>query len=380
MNSFMLSGPALLEGGAIAEATIAVSGGRIVRVTPGADQSADLVTDGVIAPGLIDLQLNGGFGHDFTTDGRTVADVAARVPAYGVTGFLATIITSPPEAYPRRLAEIAGARAEGARVLGVHFEGPYLSPHRPGAHEPALFRIPDASEIAGWAGHPFVRMVTLAPELPGVAAAVRWLRAAGVVVSAGHSEATYDQALAGIEAGVNMGTHLFNAMPELRGRAPGLAGALLDSTLPCGLIADGTHIHPAMLRLAVQVKGAAGLALVTDAMAAMGMPSGRYHLGSREVAVDGAVSRLADGTLAGSILTMDQAVRNAVALAGCSPADALAMASRTPAAILGLGTKGRLAAGCDADIAVFDQSLHVTHTFLGGRLLFEAQPSAPARL
>jgi N-acetylglucosamine-6-phosphate deacetylase len=253
MSDFTLSGPALLPDGAIAPATIAVRKGRIARVVPGIDPAADLIVEGVIAPGLIDLQLNGGFGHDFTTDGRSVAAVATRLPAYGVTGFLATVITSPPEAYPRRLAEItqAAEATTGARVLGVHFEGPYLSPARKGAHDPALFRTADADEIARWAGHPLVRMVTLAPELPGALAAVGRLRAAGVVASAGHSDATFEQARAALDAGVGMGTHLFNAMPELRQRAPGLAGALLTAPVPCGIIADGAHIHPAMVRLAL---------------------------------------------------------------------------------------------------------------------------------
>jgi N-acetylglucosamine-6-phosphate deacetylase len=381
MSDFTLSGPTLLAGGAIVPATIAIQGGRIARILPGLDMTADLVVEGVIAPGLLDLQLNGGFGYDFTTDGRTVAEVAARVPAYGVTGFLATVITSPQETYPRRLAQIAEAAdaAPGARVLGVHFEGPYLSSRRKGAHDSSLFRAADAAEIARWASHPLVRMVTLAPELPGALAAVRQLRAVGVVVSAGHSDATFEQGMAALDAGVNMCTHLFNAMPELRQRAPGLAGAFLTVSTPCGIIADGAHVHPAMLRLAIQMKGASGIALVTDAMAAIGMPPGRYHLGDREVSVDGAVSRLVDGTLAGSILTMDLAVRNVVELAGCTPAQALTMASRTPARVVGLGKQGRLEAGCDADIAVFDASLHVTHTFVRGRLAFEAPRAPPVR-
>lgn len=374
MSQLTLSGPTLLPDGAIADATVVVAGGRIARVARGSAAAADLAVDGIIAPGMIDLQLNGGFGHDFTTDGRSVAAVAARLPASGVTSFLPTIITSPLDSYQRRLAEIQSAAREdaGADVLGVHLEGPYISPLRKGAHDPALIRPLDPGVIDRWAGHPLVRMVTLAPELPGALEAARRLSAGGVVVSAGHSNATFAEASDGFAAGFGMGTHLFNAMPELRQREPGLAGAFLSASVPCGIIADGAHIHPAMVGLALRVKGPAALALVTDAMAAMGMPPGRYRLGDREVIVDGAVSRLPDGTLAGSILTLDQAVRNVVEYAGCDPAQALAMASHTPARVLGLATKGRLAAGCDADIVVLDRSLRVTRTFVGGRLAFTA--------
>jgi N-acetylglucosamine-6-phosphate deacetylase len=232
-------------------------------------------------------------------------------------------------------------------------------------------RVIDVDEIERWTNGHGVRIVTLAPELPGALDAVRMLRGKDIVVSVGHSDATFAQAMAGFEAGITWGTHLFNAMSELKHREPGLPGALLSSSVPCGLIADGIHVHPAVVKLAFRLKGSGGLTLVTDAMEAMGMPPGRYKLADREVVVDDKTARLADGTLAGSILTMDLAVRNAIEFTGCSLAEAVTMASCTPARVLGLERKGRVAPCCDADLVILDRTLHVTHTFVAGQLAYE---------
>lgn len=374
MTTLRLSGPALWPDGHIYPAMIDVADGKITRMAAGTDRQADIVTDGCIAPGLIDLQLNGAWGHDFTSDGSSVAEVAARLPSTGVTAFLPTIITSTFEAYSMRLAEIRTAAAEnhGAHILGVHLEGPYINPVRKGAHDPALIRPIDLEELAHWAADPLVKLITLAPELPHALDAIRLLRARGVVVSAGHSDASYAAAAAGFAAGIGWGTHVFNAMSGVQHREPGLATALLAEQVPCGLIPDGVHVHPALLKLIWRVKGVAELVLVTDAMAAMGMPPGRYRLADREVVVDATSARLADGTLAGSILRMDQAIRNMVQYTGCSLAEALQTASTTPARVLGLAHKGELAPGCDADLVVLNTDLDVTHTLLAGRIAYQA--------
>ncbi len=372
MKAFSISGNTLLADG-FAPVTLLVSHTQIAAIRPGIDRRADYVAEGWIAPGFIDLQVNGAFGVDFTTDPASVTTSAARLPATGVTAFLPTIITAPLDDYPRRLRDLerAARDARGAQILGVHLEGPYLNPQRAGAHDPNYLRTPRVSEMETWAGSPAVRVATLAPELPGALEAIDWLCAHGIVVSAGHSDANYAQALAGFQAGITWGTHLFNAMSPFAHREPGLAGALLSSDVPCGLIADGIHVHPAAVKTAYRAKGARGIALVTDAMAAMGMGAGRFKLGDREVLVDANSARLGDGTLAGSILQMDAAIRNVIDYTGGSLADAITVASATPAHVLGLKRKGQIAADYDADLVVLDKSLRVEMTMAHGEIVFE---------
>ncbi|MBI4633854.1 MAG: N-acetylglucosamine-6-phosphate deacetylase, partial [Deltaproteobacteria bacterium] len=259
----------------------------------------------------------------------------------------------------------------GANILGVHLEGPYLNPIKTGAHNSEFLREINVDEMIRWADPRIVRMVTLAPELPNATEAIRALNGDGITVSAGHSTATFDEAIKGFENGIKWGTHLFNAMSGLHHRDPGLAGALLSSSTPCGLIADGVHVHPMMVRLAYQAKGVDGLCLVTDAQAAMGTSKRSSQIGDRNTFADDTSVRLADGTLAGSILKMDQAVRNMIEFTGCSLAEAVNMASRTPATLLGLNRKGRIAEGCDADIVILDKELNVQKTFVAGKMVFE---------
>ena len=379
MNRIVISGPAALaEGnslatGQVVQAAIFIEDGVITRVSPGLDLGADVVvSDGVIAPGFVELQINGAYGVDFTTDAGSIVEASARLPAGGVTAFVPTVITSPFDDYPRRLAEAreAAGDARGAEVLGLHLEGPYLSPRRPGAHDPSLLRAIDLDEILAWAEPDIVRIVTLAPELPGATAAIRALQARGILVSVGHSNASYEEAVTAFDAGIAWGTHLYNAMSPLGQREPGLMGALLVSPVPVGLITDGVHSHPAMVKVAYRCKGADGIAIVTDAMEAMGMAPGIYRLGDRSVIVDSSTARLADGTLAGSILTMDAGVRNMVEFSGCMQVEALAMASATPARILGLARKGRIAAGCDADLTILDGTGRVAETWARGERVY----------
>lgn len=330
----------------------------------------------ILAPGFIDLQINGGGGHDFTQNPATIWQVAAQLPRYGVTSFLPTIISSPLTTI--RAAQEAlqhkPASFQGATPLGLHLEGPFLNRHKKGAHNSRYLQNPNLAPAAaapGWSPQNGVRLVTLAPELPGALELIRRLVANGVLVSAGHSLATLQEAEGAIQAGVRYGTHLFNAMPALHHRQPGLVAALLDDErASVGVIADGVHVHPALLRLIWRLLGPQRLNLVTDAMAALGMPPGDYLLGGQTVSVDGQRAILPDGTLAGSILSLDAALRNLMRVTGCSPADAIQTVTSTPARLLNLDhRKGRIATGYDADLVLLTADFKVTATVIGGRLV-----------
>jgi N-acetylglucosamine-6-phosphate deacetylase len=329
-----------------------------------------------IAPGYIDLQLNGGFGKDFTTDPGSMIEVAKLLPQTGVVAFLATFITSPLNTYPQKLQAVLAVQsiqadnwASGSRILGAHIEGPFLNPTTKGAHNQELFQELNDSTLRFLEPLSAVRILTLAPELPGALQTIRKLSSQGIKISIGHSNATFEQATAGIQAGARYATHLYNAMRGMQHRDPGLVGTLLISDeVTCGLIADGIHVHPHMLKLAFRALGPKRLTLVTDAMAAMGMPPGEYVIGDQNVTVDETTARLSDGTLAGSILRMDAAVRNMVDYCGCTPAQAVCMASTTPAEVLGIDHEtGHLRAGYRADFVLLDDHLNILRTYIGGQ-------------
>jgi N-acetylglucosamine-6-phosphate deacetylase len=328
-----------------------------------------------LAPGFVDLQINGAFGHDFTVEPDSIWPVAAQLPRYGVTAFLPTVITSPLETIGSAQDVVTAQPAtglSGAKPLGLHVEGPFLNPERKGAHNPAHLRLPDLEIVDDWSPESGVLLVTLAPELPGALDLVATLVQRGVLVSAGHSASSLEQAQAGFTAGIRYGTHLFNAMPPLHHRKPGLVGALLTDGRPtAGIIADGIHCHPSMVALAWQSLGSARLNLVTDAMAALGMPPGRHRLAGFDVEVDSTSARLADGTLAGSVLSLDTALRNLVAFTGCSLEEALPTITTTPAQILGLGaTRGRIAPGYLADLVLLTPELQAQITIAEGKEVY----------
>lgn len=376
-NATLLTPDQRLENGALlADGPRIVQVGGVEGVTPLAVAQEIDATGLLLVPGFIDLQINGAFGHDFTADPASIWAVAAGLPRYGVTAFLPTIVTSPPETSftaQQVLAQGAPAGQDGALPLGLHLEGPFLNPDKRGAHNPAYLRLPDPGIVADWSPEQGVRLVTLAPELPGALEVVAALVARGVVVSAGHSLASYAQARAAFKAGATYGTHLFNTMPPLRHREPGLIGALLEEPgARVGLIPDGIHVHPAIVSLVWKATGPERLTLVSDAMAAMGMPPGRYQIGNLHVVVDETTSRLVDGTLAGSILTLDAALRNLIAFTGCTLGAALATITTTPAALLGLSQRrGRLAPGLTADMVLLTPDLHVSKTIVGGRVIYD---------
>ena len=368
MTREVLLGSLVQPDGQLRQARVVVEGERIASVELGGPGAGDPI----IAAGFIDLQVNGVAGHDAGTGSEAIAAISEFLPRTGVTGFLPTMI-SRPLAQGRHFvvaAEAAARAAAGARVLGAHLEGPFLSRDRPGAHDPDCFLLPTPERLASVLERP-PRMMTVAPELLDGLHAVRTLARAGVVVSVGHSAATYEEGLAAFDAGARFATHLFNTMPPLHHRLPGLVGAVLDDArVSAGIIADGVHVHPALLAVAARVKGAGRLALTTDQVAAAAAPPGRYLLAGREVVRDGDAVRLTDGTMAGSAATMDLLVRNAAERLGLYRA--LAMASRTPARVLGLRRRGRVAAGYDADLVVLGSDLCVRRTLVGGRAVYAA--------
>ena len=345
---------------------IAVEDGRIAAL-----RSTDAaVPDCALVPGFVDLQVNGHDDIDVATaagaDWDRLDDLLA---AQGVTTWCPTLVTAPLEAYATpldRIAEAATRRGVRPAIAGAHLEGPFLG-GRPGAHPVDLVRPIDLDWLADLPE--VVRMVTLAPEGDLALEAVEALSARGVLVSLGHSSATYERATAAVDAGARLATHCFNAMAGLHHRTPGLAGAALtDDRMAVSLIADLAHVHPAMLRLAFRAKGADGVVLVTDAVA---WRSGRIgeiaiHADDRASGGDG-VPRLADGTIAGSALRMDAAVRNVVQSAGVALADAALAASTTPARLLGLDDRGRLEVGARADVVALSAELALAGTWITGQ-------------
>jgi N-acetylglucosamine-6-phosphate deacetylase len=335
--------------------------------------------DGIICPGFVELQINGSFGVNVGPDGEALKRLARDLPKTGTTSFLPTLISSPEGTYPAFLEALSAAtNVPGARMLGAHLEGPFLSPLRKGAHDPANLLPIDLGLIQALAGTGLVRIMTLAPELPRAREAIRLLLENGVVPSAGHTDATYEDLRGAVDAGLRTGTHLYNAMSPLEHRAPGAVGALLsDTRTRVGIIADGVHVHEAALEIAYRQKGPDALALVTDAMEAAGMPDGEYELGERMVRLEAGAVRTPDGTLAGSVLTMDAALRNAVRLLHIPMHEALRMTTSTPAEILGLPARGRITPGADADLVVLGAEGEVRETLVAGRTICGPPGNAP---
>jgi N-acetylglucosamine-6-phosphate deacetylase len=362
---------------------VLVKDGRILALDADAQAaagSADLVrADGLTAvPGFIELQLNGIDGHDFTSDPSSIWEVGAGPARYGVTAFLPTIVTSPRGTVESALDAWRTGTATGGQPvpLGLHVEGPYLAVARAGAHDRSLLRPSEPDEIAGWIARGGLRIVTLAPEVAGGFEAIAQLTAAGVVASIGHTNADLAATRRAIDAGARYATHLFNAMSPMGHRAPGAPGALLDDPrVTLGLILDGHHLDPVVTSLVTRL-APGRISLVSDAIAALGLPDGTHRLGAMEVVVREGAVRLADGTLAGSVAGLDACVRELARVTG-SPAAAVEAVTATPARLLGDADRGHLRPGARADLVLLDADLVVRRTIVGGRTAFEAYGPGP---
>lgn len=358
---------------------VELTGGFISRTGSGENLPPGQVLDfgeKLVCPGFIDLHVHGGAGYDVMDGSAEALEGMAMYHARGgTTAFLgATMSAGRP-----RLKKVLAAAAEysirqnrpGAVLLGIHLEGPYLNPVKKGAHVPEDIRLPDIMEMQELLGETgdLVKLVTLAPELPGGRELAAFLSERGIRTALGHSTANDDELSGAAAAGLTHATHMFNAMGEFRHRDPGTAGYVLQMPeITVDVIADGVHVHPVVINMLLKLKGADKTALITDAIRAAGLPDGCCELGGRQVWVKGGEARLADGTLAGSTLTMNRAVANMVKEVGVAVEQAVQMAAYIPARILGLdGLYGRLEAGMKANVTVMDSNFNVVATFVEGK-------------
>jgi N-acetylglucosamine-6-phosphate deacetylase len=383
--------------GIVSPGYVVVRDGYIATVGQGQPPRAPdvRISSGVLVPGFVDLQVNGYFGVELdAVEPAGWQTVVSRLPETGTTAFMPTFITAPAaqlaealraaarlapglarEGAPGGARELAAAGGmAGARVLGVHLEGPFISPQRAGAHNKDWMTEPSADAVNELldAGAGILRLVTLAPELPGALDAIKRLDSAGILVSVGHSDAIAAQVDAAADAGARMVTHLFNAQRPIHHREPGVTGqALSDPRLISGLIADFAHVVPPVCKIAFAA-APGRICLVTDAAACAGMPPGRYLLGGRPIELppgEGVPPVRTDGTLAGSALRMDRAVANMVS-AGVSLTEAVAAATRVPAELIGRPELGRIAPGAPADLAWLDDDLTARATWVAGDLVY----------
>ncbi len=377
MSIALVNGRVLTPEGWREDLAVLVDGGHIVDLCPSADarvQHADWhELDGMmLLPGFIDSQVNGGGGVLFNAspDVAGIRAIAAAHRRYGTTGLLPTLISDSVEVMRAAISAVDSAITERVPgVLGIHIEGPYIAPTRKGVHQESSLRVPDAGEIELTASLRRGRtLLTLAPEQVPVDILQR-LQQTGVILAVGHTAGDYASVRRALDAGVRGFTHLFNAMTPLQGRAPGAVGAALeDRESWCGVIVDGHHVHPASIKVALAAKPRGKLFLVTDAMPPVGGPDQSFVLNGETIWVRDGAARTADGVLAGSVISMIDAVRNCVELLGLPLEEAARMASTYPADFLGLGkTHGRIAPGYQADFTVVDAALQVRETWIAGQ-------------
>jgi len=378
-QTFAVRGRILL-GKYLERGAIIVEQGMISEIRRGIVRDGDLpgrVIDAeIVAPGMIDLQVNGAIGREVGPTPGDIEAISRWLTSTGVTAWLPTVVTADAAFYPKVFQAWDSIDPyAGAVPLGLHLEGPFLSPKRKGAHQLRYIEAAGDDLFDSWLDEPSIRLVTLAPERAGGLQRIRTLVGRGIITSVGHTDATYDELIAGLDAGATKSTHLFNAMSVMHHRQPGaMIATMVDDRVTAGLIPDGVHSHPATVRLALKAKGIDRIVIVSDMMSACGFGPGTYGIGGQAVTVDQTSARLADGTLAGSILTMDQAMRNLVEWTDVTIPEALHMATAVPANVLGDPSRGRLVAGVRADLSLWDGDLEVTGTFVQGREVYTGEP------
>ncbi len=334
--------------------------------------------DKFVVPGYIDIHVHGGGGSDVMDgDYESINQIAIAHSHFGTTSFLPTTMTMSKDKIIRSLRSICEAVKKGtagAEILGIHMEGPYINPEKKGAQKEEDIKKISIEEFLEFnqASGNLIRLVTIAPEMPGAIDFIKYLYKQGIIASVGHSNATYAQTQAGIQAGLSHVTHTFNAMRGLHHREPGVIGAALTSPeLTVEVIADGIHIHPIVLKILTKIKDGEKIVLITDAMRAAGLKEGTYDLGGQEVIVTKGQARLKDRTLAGSVLTMDKAVKNMVNKVGIQLSKAIQMASFNPAKSIGVDDKkGSLEPGKDADIVILNKNLEAELTMVAGKIVY----------
>lgn len=381
MQTILTGGTILSPDQTYVDHTLTIDDEKILEIVPRSSAPASTsnaidVSGLFVVPGFIDVHVHGAMGFD-TMDAtseaiQTMGDYFAR---HGVIAFLPTTVTASREDTHAAVMNAANSRpsSTGARSLGIHLEGPCLNYDFRGAQPPQHLRTADSREYKPWIESGQVRLITVAPEVDGVLDLIRAGKQAGIEFAVGHTSATYEQVIAAVEHGLRQATHTFNGMPALNHRSPGALGAVLsDDRIWAQIIVDGVHVHPAIVKLLIKAKGIDRTVIITDAIRATGMSDGDYALGDQMVHVKDGIARTAAGGLAGSTLTMDQALRNVMEFANLSLAQALPMLTRVPAASIGVeNQKGSLAPGFDADIVVLDRSYQVRMTIVGGKVVYQ---------
>ena len=382
-NLLLHAGRAVTPAAEISDAGILIHDGTIEAVGPrealrlpaGAEEIRE--PEAIAIPGFVDVHIHGAGGSDVMEGTRqAIGTVARTIAEHGTTSFLATTVTASAEDTSRSIEGISHyiehqheEDAVRSEVLGIHFEGPFLSPTRRGVHPQEWLQLPSVELLARFlkVARGTARLLTIAPELPGAPSCIEAAHTAGLVVAMGHTDANYEQTRAAIARGVRHAVHVYNAMRPFTHRDPGVIGAVLTSPeVTAELIADGVHVEDGAMRLLLQAKGVERVILVSDGTAATGMPDGKYKLGPLEVTVSGGICRNAEGKLAGSTLTLDRALRNIVAL-GFSLPEAVRMLTQNTALLLGLEfKKGALRPGADADIVLLDSSLQIRRVWTRG--------------